>query len=101
VSLAYTVASNWGSGFTDTMTLKAGSSALSGWTAEFNSTASITNIWNATIVSHVGDHYVVRNVDGTPMADGQTTHAVMPPAMAIPMVTTSFTIVSELCTAPT
>jgi hypothetical protein len=33
------------------------------------------------------------------MAHGQTTHAVMPPAMATPMVTTSFTIVSELCAA--
>jgi hypothetical protein len=27
-------------------------------------------------------------------------HAVMPPAMAVPMVTTSFAIVSELCAAP-
>ncbi|MFD3565466.1 hypothetical protein ACFWVU_38250 [Streptomyces sp. NPDC058686] len=35
------------------------------------------------------------------MAHGQTTHAVMPPAMAVPMVTTSFAIVSELCAAPT
>ncbi|MEU3620038.1 hypothetical protein ABZ725_48320 [Streptomyces sp. NPDC006872] len=34
------------------------------------------------------------------MAHGQTTHTVMPPAMAVPMVTTSFTIVTELCTAP-
>ncbi|MEU1371973.1 hypothetical protein ABZ454_38680 [Streptomyces sp. NPDC005803] len=34
------------------------------------------------------------------MAHGQTTHAVMPPAMAVPMVTTSFAIVSELCAAP-
>lgn len=28
------------------------------------------------------------------MAHGKTTHAAMPPAMAVPMVTTSFTIVS-------
>jgi hypothetical protein len=34
------------------------------------------------------------------MAHGKTTHAAMPPAMAVPMVTTSFTIVSELCTPP-
>lgn len=33
------------------------------------------------------------------MAHGQTTHTMMPPAMAVPMVTTSFTIVSELCIA--
>ncbi|WP_369780669.1 hypothetical protein [Streptomyces sp. R33] len=35
------------------------------------------------------------------MAHGKTTHAVMPPATAVPMVTTSFTVVSELCAAPT
>ncbi|MEV0495433.1 hypothetical protein [Streptomyces atratus] len=33
------------------------------------------------------------------MAHGKTTHAVMPPAMAVPMVTTSFAIVTELCAA--
>jgi hypothetical protein len=31
------------------------------------------------------------------MAHGRTTHTAMPPTMAVPMVTTSFTIVSELC----
>ncbi|WP_240810987.1 hypothetical protein [Streptomyces tendae] len=31
------------------------------------------------------------------MAHGQTTHAAMPPAVAVAMVTTSFAIVSELC----
>ncbi|MFF3767323.1 hypothetical protein ACFYYR_25000 [Streptomyces sp. NPDC001922] len=31
------------------------------------------------------------------MVHGQTMHAAMPPAMAVPMVTTSFAIVSELC----
>lgn len=35
------------------------------------------------------------------MAHSKTTHAAMPPAMAVPMVTTSFTIVSDLCAAPT
>ncbi|MGZ2361742.1 hypothetical protein LRE75_34570 [Streptomyces sp. 372A] len=34
------------------------------------------------------------------MAHGRTTHAVMPPAMSVPMVTTSFTLVSELCAVP-
>ncbi|MFB6784989.1 hypothetical protein ACFCX0_49230 [Streptomyces sp. NPDC056352] len=33
------------------------------------------------------------------MAHGKTTHAVMPPGMAVPMVTTSFAIVTELCLA--
>ncbi|WJV51890.1 hypothetical protein [Streptomyces flavofungini] len=30
---------------------------------------------------------------------GQSTHAVMPSAMAVPMVTTSFAIVFDLCAA--
>ncbi|MFO1084224.1 MAG: Calx-beta domain-containing protein [Reyranellaceae bacterium] len=61
VGLAYTVTSNWGSGFNAAITVTAGSTAFNGWTIEFNSTANITNIWNAVIVSHVGDHYVVKN----------------------------------------
>jgi chitinase len=61
VGLAYAITSNWGSGFNASMTVTAGSSAFNGWTVEFNSSANITNIWNAVIVSHVGDHYVVKN----------------------------------------
>ncbi|MFI8193890.1 hypothetical protein ACIF8T_34890 [Streptomyces sp. NPDC085946] len=44
---------------------------------------------------HLGYSRKIRNG----MAHGQTTHAVMPPAMAAEMVTTSFAIVSELCAA--
>ena len=62
-SLDYAVSGNWGSGFTGEMKVGAGSAALNGWTVEFNSSAAITNIWNAVIVSHVGEHYVVRNAD--------------------------------------
>lgn len=61
VSLDYDVTSDWGSGFTGAMTIEAGQTALDGWTAEFNASFTITNIWNAEIVSHVGDHYVIRN----------------------------------------
>ncbi len=34
-----------------------------GWTLEFDWNASITSIWNATIQSHVGNHYIVGNAD--------------------------------------
>lgn len=61
-SLDYEVTSNWGSGFTGSMAVGAGSAALTGWTVEFDASFKITNIWNAEIVSHVGNHYVVRNV---------------------------------------
>jgi aryl-phospho-beta-D-glucosidase BglC (GH1 family)/cellulase/cellobiase CelA1 len=59
--LDYAVDSNWGSGFTGAMTVTAGSGGLSGWTVTFDASATITSIWNADIVSHVGNHYVVSN----------------------------------------
>jgi len=34
-----------------------------GWTLEFDWDASITSIWNATIQSHVGNHYIIGNMD--------------------------------------
>src|SRR5262249_14941221 len=60
-SLDYAIVSNWGSGFTGSMSVGAGSAALNGWTVEFDASFNITSIWNADIVSHVGSHYVVRN----------------------------------------
>jgi aryl-phospho-beta-D-glucosidase BglC (GH1 family) len=60
--LEYSVSSAWNSGFTAAMTVEAGGTALNGWTAQFRAPFTITNIWNAEIVSHVGDLYVVRNL---------------------------------------
>ena len=40
-----------------------GSQALHGWTVEFDASFAISNIWGAEIVSHVGNHYVIRNLD--------------------------------------
>jgi aryl-phospho-beta-D-glucosidase BglC (GH1 family)/cellulase/cellobiase CelA1 len=62
-SLDYHVVSNWGSGFTGSMSVGAGGSALHGWTVEFDATFTISSIWNAVIVSHVGNHYVVKNAE--------------------------------------
>ena len=61
VSVAYSVSSNWGAGFTGDMKVGGGSTPLNGWTVEFNASFNITNIWNAQIVSHAGNHYVVKN----------------------------------------
>ena len=72
-SLTYSITSNWESGFNGAMTVTAGSSPLSGWTVEFDSTASISSIWNAVIVSHVGNHYVVKNASwNAQVAAGQS-----------------------------
>ncbi|MFD9574899.1 hypothetical protein ACFWBI_34390 [Streptomyces sp. NPDC059982] len=56
-----------------------------------------TGVLTARQAEHLDYGRQIRNG----MAHGKTTHAAMPPAMAVPMVTTSFTIVSELCAAPT
>ncbi|UXA16212.1 cellulase family glycosylhydrolase [Mycobacterium sp. SMC-4] len=71
-SVSYVVNDNWGTGFVAAVTITAGPAGMNGWTVEFDSPARITNIWNAEIVSHSGDHYVVRNAawNGT-VAAGQ------------------------------
>ena len=58
--MTYTVADNWGSGFTGTMNVTAGQN-LNGWTVSFNTPAEIVNVWNGVISSHVGTAYVVTN----------------------------------------
>jgi chitinase len=62
-AINYAVTSNWGSGFVADMTVPGGSQGLQGWTIEFDASFDISSIWNATIVSHVGDHYVISNAD--------------------------------------
>ena len=72
-SLDYRVDSSWNSGFTASIAVGAGGSALHGWTVAFDAGFTITNIWNATIVSHVGTHYVVRNATwNADVASGKT-----------------------------
>jgi hypothetical protein len=54
---------DWGSGFTGYITLtNTGNTPIHGWTLEFDFTGNITDIWDAQIVSHVGNHYVIQNV---------------------------------------
>ncbi|MFN8073364.1 MAG: cellulase family glycosylhydrolase [Mycobacterium sp.] len=73
-SVTYAVVNDWGTGHTANMTLTAGASKLSSWTVEFDTPATITNIWNGQITSHTGTHYVVSNVayNGA-VAAGQST----------------------------
>ena len=64
VSVTYTQTSGWGTGFNGDIKIKnTGTAAINGWTIEFDLVASIVNIWNAVIVSHVGTHYVIKNAD--------------------------------------
>ena len=60
-TVTYAVPNAWGNGFVADMKVLATSVGLNGWTVTFNAGFSITNIWSAEIVSHVGTQYVLRN----------------------------------------
>ncbi len=61
VGFAFNVSDDWGSGFVGGITVtNHAATAVDDWTIEFDFSRQLTNIWNATIVSHVGDHYVIR-----------------------------------------
>lgn len=61
-NFTFTVASDWGSGFTGQITAKnASQQTISNWQLEFDFPGQISEIWDASIVSHVGNHYVVQN----------------------------------------
>ncbi len=52
---------DWGGGFQGEIDLTNDQAAISSWSLEFDFGRNITQIWNATIESHSGTHYVVRN----------------------------------------
>jgi endoglucanase len=59
---SFRVDSSWSSGFTGSISLvNTNPNPLNGWIVEFDAPFEITNLWNGEIVSHVGNHYVVRN----------------------------------------
>ncbi|TWT29280.1 cellulose binding domain-containing protein [Blastopirellula retiformator] len=56
-----TVVNDWTNGFQGQIEIRnEGSTAWDGWTLEFTFAGEITNIWNAVIVSHIGDTYVIQ-----------------------------------------
>lgn len=58
----FQVLDDWGSGFTGQITLRNGGAAsLNGWTLEFDYAGQISSIWNASVFSHVGNHYVIKS----------------------------------------
>jgi hypothetical protein len=60
VTAAFAVTQDWGSGFQASMTLtNTQATPVNNWSLAFDYSATITQIWNATIVSHVGNHYVI------------------------------------------
>jgi hypothetical protein len=61
-NVQFAVTSDWGSGFTAQMTLKnSGAAAITNWQLEFDYGGTITSIWDAKVVNHTGNHYVISN----------------------------------------
>jgi endo-1,4-beta-D-glucanase Y len=59
--VTFTNVNDWGSGFQGEISIQNESeNDLESWTLEFTFAGDITDIWNAEIVSHVGDTYVIR-----------------------------------------
>lgn len=59
---SFTSVNDWGSGFTGNVTISnRGTAAINGWTLQFDFAAAISQVWDGQIVSHSGNHYVVRD----------------------------------------
>ena len=58
----FDVTSDWGTGFGGQITAtNTGTTAITNWQLGFDFPGQISSIWNASIVSHVGNHYVIQN----------------------------------------
>ncbi len=61
-TINYHLDSDWGDGFTGTITITNNSEqAIEDWRLEFDFARNITGIWNGVIESHEGNHYVIKN----------------------------------------
>jgi aryl-phospho-beta-D-glucosidase BglC (GH1 family) len=62
-AITFTDTSDWGTGFTGNIEIdNTSKTAINGWTLTFILAEPITNIWNAQIISHTGNSYVVGNL---------------------------------------
>ena len=60
--VTFQVTNDWGSGYNGQITVKnSGATAWKSWTLQFDYAGQITSIWDAVLVSRVGDHYVIGN----------------------------------------
>jgi hypothetical protein len=87
--VTFTKTSDWGTGFTGDLALfNPGTATIHGWTVEFDFDGSLDSVWNATVVSHVGNHYVLANLDwNVDLNPGATLHVgftATPNGSAIP-----------------
>lgn len=60
--ITYRTTSDWGDAFNGEISIKNNTSqSIEGWQLEFDFSKEITNFWTAKILSHEGNHYIIRN----------------------------------------
>jgi len=71
---SFTDVNDWGSGFTGSITItNQGSTAINGWTLQFNFPVTISQVWNGQIISQSGNQYVIGNASyNAAIAAGQS-----------------------------
>ena len=73
VTATFAVTNGWGSGFQGDIHLSnSQATSVPNWQLQFDFNRKLTSIWDAAIVSHVNDHYVIRGAawDSTLAAGG-------------------------------
>ncbi|GGC81378.1 cellulase family glycosylhydrolase [Chelatococcus reniformis] len=91
----FSVASSWDSGFIGTVVVhNANTTSMDGWLVAFDAPFDITNLWDGEIVSHVGDHYVVKNAvwNGSVPASGSVSFGFQAGAAGPPTAPTGFSV---------
>ncbi|HYG38265.1 MAG TPA: Ig-like domain-containing protein [Cytophagales bacterium] len=70
----YNTIAEWGTGFQgEVRVYNHSSTSVTGWTVQFDCPHNLTPIWDAEIVSHTGNHYVIKSIASTQtIAGGQS-----------------------------
>jgi aryl-phospho-beta-D-glucosidase BglC (GH1 family) len=62
-TVTFTDSNDWGTGFVGSVAINnTGSQPINGWTLEFDAPFQISTIWGGTVISHVGNHYVIQSL---------------------------------------
>ena len=74
LSATYSTVNDWGSGLQGQIAINNDQpAALKDWRLEFDYSRTISNLWDAQVVSHVGTHYVLQGASyNNTIAVGQT-----------------------------
>ena len=61
-SVQQSIRAQWNDGSTNDISItNTGTGTANGWTIEFDADFDITTVWNADLISHTGNHYVIKS----------------------------------------